>query len=246
MITAIVNGQELTWNALKEWESKRLVVASRFLKRKLGYRQKITSSADFLKLKLETPEDNMRRALGRSLALSSLLTKAMTILSFGRRKQCVTEFIIHGCAAETLFHGFNRMMLDNTSENRANCLAACPDHYLLKGCKDHTQEVIEAAASMPLPLQFFVTYGDEEGLVTPKDSSYPFQAAGIARLKNGLAMGGVRHQMKDIPDGCAVRLTVEFPALLPNSSIKEHQLHLACEFYHWFDTLLVQTPEIQS
>lgn len=180
----------------------------------------------------------MRKALGRVLAVSSVLTAAMAKLSFGKRKLCVTEFVITGSSAKTIYDGFTHMMLINTSENQNHCLAACPDHDLLKSCGGTVQEVIEVAGSMPLPLQFFVTYGDESGLCSHNDSTYPFSAAGTARLPSGLVMGGVRHQMRNIEGGCAVRLIVAFPALMPNRNVREHQQHLACEFFNWFTVLL--------
>lgn len=240
MITVTINGKKIPEQKIRQWEEKRLAWSSRFLKRRLGGTQKLAASRELLDFKLCTPEDRMRQALKAPLAISGFLAMIMTKLSFGKRKLCVTELFITGSSAEKLSGGFNDMMLKNTHENRAHCLAACPDHYLLKGCKADVQEVIEVAGSMPLPLQFFVSYGDEKGLITAKDKSYPFGAAGVARLKSGLAMGGVRHQMRDIEGGCAVKLTVEFPALMPNQNVREHQLHLACEFYNWFTVLLTK------
>ena len=50
-------------------------------------------------------------------------------------------------------------------------------------------------------------------------------------MKDGTTIGGVRHQFKDTDTGIEVSLVVEFPVLCPNSLIKSHQMHLACEFF---------------
>lgn len=240
MITITINGKEISVSDIRKWEGKRLAWSAGFLAWRLGGTQKPGTNEALLALKMNTPEAAMRQALKMPLAISSFLAAAMARLSFGKRKLCVTELTVMGCSAEKLYNGFTEMMLNNTIENQRHCLAACPDHYLLKGCGENVQEVVEVAGSMPLPLKFFVTYGDEIGLCSPKDSAYPFAAAGVARLKNGLVMGGVRHQMKDIEGGCAVKLTVEFPVLMPSYTIREHQRHLACEFYNWFSVLLAR------
>jgi hypothetical protein len=56
----------------------------------------------------------------------------------------------------------------------------------------------------------------------------------VSYLKNGLAIGAVRHRIRDTENGCHIKLTVEFPALMPDRNIRAHQYHLACEFFNWF------------
>lgn len=81
---------------------------------------------------------------------------------------------------------------------------------------------------------FDIRYGDYEGLCSAQEADYPIQAAGVSYLKNGLAIGAVRHQIRDTENGCHIKLTVEFPALMPDRNIRAHQYHLACEFFNWF------------
>ena len=76
--------------------------------------------------------------------------------------------------------------------------------------------------------------GDFNGLVSEQESAYPVQAAGASYLNNGFCIGAVRHQIADTEDGCKVKLSVEFPALLPKKNIEAHERHLAIEFYNWF------------
>lgn len=126
------------------------------------------------------------------------------------------------------------MMLNNTQKNRLCCLRANPDHYLLRGIGNDVQEVLEITGGLFVVSLFDIRYGDFAGLCSPQDADYPLQAAGVSYLKNGLAIGAVRHQMKDTENGCHIKLTVEFPALMPNRNIRAHEYHLACEFYNWF------------
>lgn len=236
MITVKIGGAAVPLSAIRAWESKRLAWSARYLQRKLGLAERAREAEALLRLKYNTPEAEMRRSLRRTLGFGRFGARLMTRLSFGKRKLCVTEFEVKGIRAKHMHELFNALMLENSEENRMACLAACPDHYLLKG--GGVQEVIEVAGSLFIPMQFFIHYGDESGLVSKKDSGYPFQAVGAARLADGFAMGGARHQMRDTDSGCAVKLLIEFPYLFPGRNIKEHQFHLACEFYNWFEEVL--------
>lgn len=50
--------------------------------------------------------------------------------------------------------------------------------------------------------------------------------------------GGVKHQFKETEDGFKVRLVAEFPTICPTGMVKEHQMHLACEFSYWFNWII--------
>lgn len=113
-------------------------------------------------------------------------------------------------------------------------LSACPDHYALRLLGGRRLEVIETCGFSPVPVRFFIACGDESGLRTPRDSTYGQQSTGAARFGDGTLIGGVRHQFKDTPQGFRARLLVEFPIITPSFIVKSHQMHLACEFSHWF------------
>lgn len=87
---------------------------------------------------------------------------------------------------------------------------------------------------------FFITYNDETGLVTARDTSYPYQSVGIARLKNGTVIGGIRHQFRDTEEGLEVRAVVEFPAMCPTYIVRDHQKHLAVEWSSWIEYAISQ------
>ena len=78
-------------------------------------------------------------------------------------------------------------------------------------------------------------YRDTGGLRTPADPGYPVQLAGVARDSSGTAIGGVRHQLRDLDGGFEAWLTVEFPRLTPSRMIRQHRWHLACEFSNWIE-----------
>jgi len=125
---------------------------------------------------------------------------------------------------------------DLTDEQMRACLRANPDHYLLKGVNATDQEVIEFTGGLLFSIQFTIRYGDFHGLVSVQEPEYSVQAAGASYLSNGFCIGAVRHQIRNAENGCKVKLSVEFPALLPKANIEAHQRHLAIEFYNWFST----------
>ena len=88
-------------------------------------------------------------------------------------------------------------------------------------------------AALSLIHIFFITFNEETGLQTPRDKSFPYQSVGIAKLKNGTIIGGVRHQFRDTATGIEARTLVEFPAICPKIVLREHQKHLAAEWSGW-------------
>jgi len=142
----------------------------------------------------------------------------------------------HRLTAQGIFDGLNDLMLRDAADNDAVNLAACPDHYLLEPNGD-TLEVIETTGGSPFASQFFLRYGDEAGLIAAADPSFSHQSFGTARLKDGTAIGGVRHQFRDANGEVHARLMVEFPYATPTFMIRQHQIHLACEFLYWFERI---------
>lgn len=179
----------------------------------------------------------MRSALKKHADLIAFGAAIIARLSMGRRKICMIEIDIDFCNAEKLLQMYFDLMLNNTKENLYIDLRANPDHFLLSGTNDQIQEVIEITAGLPWPARFFIHYGDEKGMVSIKEQEYPYQASGVSYTANGFAIGAVRHQMKDTATGCHIKLSVEFPVLLPDKNIRKHQYHLACEFYNWFSEM---------
>lgn len=127
------------------------------------------------------------------------------------------------------------MMFTDTEENRRLNLSANPDHISLIGKAGNRQDVGEATAGMANQSQFDVCFGDETGMHSVADPDYPVQCTGNCRTSDGLVIGGCRHQFRDTPTGCHAKLIVEFPKMTPGSIIKQHQLHLACEFSNWIN-----------
>lgn len=234
MIQVKIDGAEFSEEAILAWEQKKTEKMARFLGRRLPGGEGIKTADGLAAWKAALPEEEMRRALRRQNGFCSWATGIAVGLSRGGRKISVAEIDVDFCDARTLYDLFMDTMLRNTPENIRCCLRANPEHFVLKGTDEHTQEVIEISGGIPFPEQFFIRYGDEDGLVSQKEPGYPLQASGVAFLKNGKKIGGVRHQMKDTERGCHAKLMVEFPSVLPNANIRAHQYHLACEFYNWF------------
>lgn len=146
--------------------------------------------------------------LRRELAVSELTSRAAVVASRGRTATSVTRLVAPGVAAERFAAWFN----DLTASNReAAMLAACPDHYLLRGLPDGRQEVVETTGGAPTASRFLVDYTRTDRLSTAADPEYPIQIAGLALLDDGTCIGGVRHQLRDRGGALEALLTVEFP-----------------------------------
>lgn len=234
MIKVWVRGKELSVESIKKWESKRVKVSGKTLSKRLKRNIEIKDAQSLAKFKASMSDEKMLKVLARQLKLMDLCTTIIVYLSRGKRKMSITEIEVDFCDSETLKKMYDDMMLVNTNENRYSCLRANPDHYLLRGVDKNVQEVVEVTGELPWALRFFIHYGDFTGISSKQEEGYQYQAAGVSYLKNGTAIGAVRHQMKDTKDGCRIKLTVEFPAWMPTRNIQAHQYHLACEFYNWF------------
>lgn len=238
MITVSIAGHTFPTESIRGWESWRTGVSVRLLERKLGKDLSgVTTAEDLARVKYGIPQAVMLGMLRNQIRLTEAGTQAVVRMSGGRRAFSTTEIDVDFCDAATLKRYYDDMMLDNTEQNRFSCLRANPDHYLLRGVGQNVQEVLEFVGAMPLVSHFYICYGDFDGLRSPQDPDYPYQAAGVSYLENGLAIGAVRHQMKDTENGCHVKLTVEFPSLMPERYIIQHRYHLACEFFNWFSDI---------
>ncbi len=241
---ARVNGAQLSLEQIQAWERMRALAVHRRLRKRLGMHASADPATwsiqrlrnEIAQTKLDAGRQTLRAAFQPEIRVSGAITRLLVLASRGRRKQCVTEMTIPGCTAQSIFDGLNDLMLRDAADNDAVNLAACPDHYLLEPNGD-TLEVIETTGGSPFAAQFFLRYGDETGLIAAADPSFSHQSFGTARLKDGTAIGGVRHQFRDANGEVHARLMVEFPYATPTFMIRQHQIHLACEFSNWFERI---------
>lgn len=231
-----IDGAPVSQGRLNRWRVKRVLKTARVLG------QSVQNSGDaagmntqLTEIKLKYSYDEMHALLKARLSLSAFAMRCAATLSGGKRKFATAEIEVDGVSAEAIANNIDKLMLEPSKENDAVNLAACPDHYVLRPSGENVLEVIETCGNSPLPFQFFIVYGDETGVHTPRDGAYEHQSVGTARIKSGAVMGGVRHQFTDTENGFKAKLCVEFPALCPRTIIKAHQMHLACEFSYWFN-----------
>lgn len=168
--------------------------------------------------------------LRHELAVSERMARVGVKASRGRTKHAVTHLEVPGYSAELFTEWFNNLTVDNAE---TDMVAACPDHYLLRGRADGRQEVVETTGGSPAASRFIVDYDQTDAVSIPISPGYPIQIAGRALLDDGLVIGGVRHQFRDRHGALEAKLTVQFPGTLPARLIREHQWHLAVEFSNW-------------
>ena len=157
----------------------------------------------------------------------------------------MTKIYAEGIDVETLGKVIDHVTFLNTPENLKVNLSVCPEHYALVP-REEVLEVIEKTGNAPFPMQFFIQFNEEEGIQTPRDEEYPYQIVGIAKLKDGTIIGGVRHQFRNVEQGIEAITCVEFPALCPNSIVKDHQIHLAVEWSEWIQWAIDHQDLLQN
>ncbi|KAF9173568.1 hypothetical protein BGX21_004003 [Mortierella sp. AD011] len=245
-INTYADGKVVPYKTINEWEAKRLTHATNFVRRQLGMKEPLgvqtmdEQRSRLAEMKIEMGEDKVRKMLGFYLGFSQFMIEIVSFLSFGRRKYSVVEVTVSDVdiSPSAFYDKLIHIMMDDSVEYSRMRLMACPDHYLLANAGENTQEVIETTGGSPLPIQFYICNGDSEGLRSQKDSTYDVQFFGVARTKRGTPIGGVRHQIRQEVNGLRLKLLVEFPVLIPNWMIRQHQKHLMCEFGHWIRDVL--------
>lgn len=231
----IINGNEFTKDELDRWKRKRVRKVLKNLKAALPMVEDTDELCDRLtSIKLKMSYEEITSLMKLKLIIGQIGMKAAAILSGNKRRNAITTIFTDGITAEKFNVIIDSLMLEDSQEYRKVNLAACPDHYVLRAFNE-TLEVIETAGNTPVPTRFFITFNDETGIKEPRNLSYPYQSTGIAKLKDGTIVGGVRHQYRDTQSGIEVRTLVEFPRLCPQIIIKEHQKHLAAEWLSWID-----------
>lgn len=182
--------------------------------------------------KAELGHLGIERLLARDIRWSTRVARMTARASRGRRALSVIELVVAGGSAADFVDWFNHR---TETDDEPAMLAAHPEHYLFRTGRDGHQEVWETNGGSPLAARFFIDYEDTRSLKTPPNPLYPFQIAGVARLADGLAIGGVRHQFRDEEKGFRALLTVEFPVVTLPTIVRGHRWHLAIEFSNWIE-----------
>lgn len=227
---AIIDGKSINREAIHAWELRRQAkVAKRLGIASGSYEARRQALLD---RKFELGHDALRRMFRTDLKISSIISRLLAKLARGRRVYSVCEIVVEQGSAEAFAEWFE----DCTVNNReAPMIDACPDHYIISTDNEGRQIVMETTGGSPFAAEFAVDYEDTSSITTPPDPAFPFQIAGVARLSDGLAIGGVRHQFRQEGEGFRARMTVEFPRGTFSHMIAQHRWHLATEFSNWIE-----------
>lgn len=231
-ITTLLGGQKFTRVDVIEGE----IACARHALSKLGAPTTdgdVESLRDALgRRKAKLGHSGIEHRLARDIHWSTQAARITAKASRGRRSLSVIELVVSRGSATGFVEWFNQR---TDTDDELAMLAAHPEHYLFRTGSDGRQEVWETNGGSPLAARFFIDYDDTSSLRTPPSPEYPIQVAGVARLSDGLAIGGVRHQFRDEGDGFRALLTVEFPAVSLPTILRDHRWHLAIEFSNWIE-----------
>lgn len=233
-IVTDIAGGEVARAEVLAWEDRRITAVAK----KLGVHipdDDVTKRRDaLLEAKIALGSDKLVTRLNRETRIADVVARLEARISAGRRISCI-DVRVGGGFAEDFVKAFVQW---TDSSDEVAMLRACPDHFVIRTRSDGRQEVLETNGGSPLAALFYIDYDDVWSLVTPADSRFPHQIAGVARASDGVAIGGVRHQFRDIEDGFHARLTVEFPLPTLGRMVAGHRWHLACEFSNWIEAAL--------
>lgn len=233
-IRAVVNGENVTETMLSQWIKKRI----RKVEKKLALSPMKDAKADSMlqkitEEKLSMGQDAIHKKIDRQLSCCTMLTKMAVRLSRGKRRFAIADLYIAGLDLGVFLDRYNNLQSVNSEENLAANIGVAPDHYYMGVNAQGDFEVIETCGNLIVPADFMISYNDEKGLRSKRDAAYPEQSAGTAFTRDGVPEGGVRHQFQPTADGFHARLLVEFPSVMPEGVVRNHEMHLCCEFSHW-------------
>jgi hypothetical protein len=229
-IQASFGGVEYARMAVVAWESKRVDSAAKRLDVRLSGTGPEERRFELLAAKLDRGEGWIEQRLARGVRMADRVGR-MTAIG-RRRRPCVCRLTVPFGNARDFLGWFNEQV---ASSDTGSMLVACPDHFVFGRTPSGRQVVTEVTGGSPMPAKFTIDYSDISSLTTPPSGKYPHQIAGVARASNGAAIGGVRHQFRDVGGGFEAWLTVEFPILTMSRMTNEHSWHLACEFSNWIE-----------
>lgn len=232
MLWTTIDGKTYDRDAVLAWEDRRLEVVRRKFGLSTSNATRDQQRRELLDAKLALGHDGIRALIGRGIWLSEKVTRLTVALSGKSRRFSVCEIEVAAGSAQQFARWFEDR---NNLNDERSMIDACPDHYIIARDAQGRQLVVETTGGSPLPGEFTVDYDDVSSLHTAPDPSYQFEVAGVARLRDGLAIGGVRHQFRQEGDGFRALLTVEFPGRVPMRMIAEHRWHLAVEFSNWIE-----------
>lgn len=232
MLQTLIDGRSYGREAVHAWEDRRMAAVRRRLGLPSSSANRDDQRRELVEHKLSLGHDALRRRIGAGLWLSEQVARISVATSGKARRFSVCEIRVAEGSAEAFARWFQAR---NDLDDETAMIAACPDHYIISRDARGRQVVVETTGGSPLPSEFTVDYSDVSSLQTPPDPAFPHQVAGVARLGDGLAIGGVRHQFRDDGGGFVARLTVEFPAAMPGHMIAQHRWHLAVEFSNWIE-----------
>jgi len=228
----MINGEDVPHDKIQAWEERRMAIVRRHLGLPASAAPLYRQRSELAEHKIRLGHAGLRKFLRRQLWMSKMMSMLAAAVSDGRRSFSVCEISVEKGRASEFVNWFEqRTILDD----EAAMIVACPDHFIIARNAEGRQLVVETTGGSPLAGEFVIDYEDMSSLQTPVDQAYPYQLAGVARLRNGRAIGGVRHQFRDEGDGFRALLTVEFPASIPSKMVEQHGWHLAVEFSNWID-----------
>lgn len=243
-----INHKQLSQARLDAWEKKHTLQALK----NLHQPAEKTDDLPSLRAQLQTAKDTfsyeeviklLRPKLALGFCVMNILARASRLRRLRHKTKYATAVLfIEGLYVEDFVTVAESFTSSDTPEIRRINNNVNPEHYALIS-RGTVFEVIEKAGNCPVPLQFFIEFYENDAvetsvgkgsiLTSTRDASYPYESAGIARLKNGVIVGGIRHQFKNTAAGLEAKTLVEFPALCPSYIVRDHCLHLALEWKNW-------------
>lgn len=237
-----IGDQKYSKKYLEEWQKREYLKTAKLLNHHFSTQLNVDKSTPFLILKKEVVlakmvigSEKFLSKLAYQFKMANLISKIGTMTTSNKRKVSVADIYLKNSRlnAQEVMNELENMLLGNSEESNFYNYKANPNHFYSYG-SNNDQTVVEMTGGTRVPNKFTLFYGDNTGLITPKNDDFKFEISGTGKLDDGTIVGGVRHLITDEINGTLhARLQVEFPAVIPNFFIHQHAIHLLVEFSNW-------------
>ncbi len=189
-------------------------------------------------LKQKIGNDSMRLLLKEELDATTARTSNWMAESGGEWISGALLLETPGPGAAYFHHWFLTKM-----KNREEALfrAGHPDHFLNHPVEGGA-EVIENVGEDDDPWHIFVRFvADETQFPTAWDSSYTERFGALITDRDNRRIGSALHELKDLPNGLGIKLTIHLPSAAPAHLVRGHLHHFAIEFRNWTTAALAES-----
>ena len=206
-----------------------LMPARRMAKADLDAEELTRAHGALAYLKAKIGNDRMKELRADDVATMTRRTGDWARKSTGW-KNANFKLIVPGPGAAAFHSWFMQMMKE---DRQLELRAAHPDHFMNIPL-GRTANVIENVGEDNLPWHIELEFTTDEGRFPLSwDPAYGERLGAVIFNADHVQIGSAMHEMRDVPEGTEISLTIILPDAAPESLLEGHLRHFAVEFRNW-------------